>query len=90
MAEHPDVVEEIVRAVVAAVDIPVGAKFSAEVGFPRIVGVARRVKAAGAKYIHVGGAAVGIAPPDIYDGGHAVVAVHRRQPLLSSFRLLDA
>ncbi len=54
---------------VAAVKIPVGAKFSAEVGFPRIVDMARRVKAAGAKYIHVGGAAVGIAPPDIYNGG---------------------
>lgn len=69
MAEHPDVVEEIVRAVVGAVKIPVGAKFSAEVGFPRIVDMARRVKAAGAKYIHVGGAAVGIVPPDIYNGG---------------------
>jgi dihydroorotate dehydrogenase/NAD-dependent dihydropyrimidine dehydrogenase PreA subunit len=69
MGEHPDVVEKIVREVVGAVKIPVGAKFSAEVGFPRIVDIARRVKDAGAKYIHVGGAAVGIAPPDIYNGG---------------------
>jgi dihydroorotate dehydrogenase len=69
MVEHPDVVERIVGAVVRAVDTPVGAKFSAETGFPRIVGLARRVRDAGAKYVHVGGAAVGIAPPDIYDRG---------------------
>jgi dihydroorotate dehydrogenase/Pyruvate/2-oxoacid:ferredoxin oxidoreductase delta subunit len=69
MGEHPDVVEEIVRAVVEAVRIPVGAKFSADVGFPRIVGLARRIKDAGAKYIHVGGAAMGVAPPDIYNRG---------------------
>jgi dihydroorotate dehydrogenase/Pyruvate/2-oxoacid:ferredoxin oxidoreductase delta subunit len=69
MGEHADVVEEIVREVVSAVKTPVGAKFSAEVGFPRIVGMARRIRDAGAKYIHVGGAAVGIAPPDIYDRG---------------------
>lgn len=69
MAEHPDAVEEIVREVVRAVATPVGAKFSAEVGFPRIVGLARRIRDAGAKYINVGGAAVGIAPPDIYNRG---------------------
>lgn len=69
LAEHPEVVEGIVRTVVKAVDLPVGVKFSGEVGFPRIVDLARRVKRAGAKYIHVGGAAVGIAPPDIYNRG---------------------
>ena len=69
MAEHPDLVERVVGAVVQAVDLPVGVKFTAEVGFPRIVGLARRVRDAGAKYIHVGGAAVGIAPPDIYNRG---------------------
>ncbi len=69
MTDHPDLVEAIVREVVRAVEVPVGVKFSAEVGFPRIVDMARRVKAAGAQYIHVGGAAVGIAPPDIYNRG---------------------
>jgi ferredoxin len=69
MGEHPDAVQEIVREVVRAVTIPVGAKFSAEVGFPRIVALARRVRDAGAEFIHVGGAAVGIAPPDIYNRG---------------------
>ncbi len=69
MIEQPDLVEEVAREVVRAVSIPVGAKFSAEVGFPRIVGLARRVQRAGAKYVSVGGAAVGIAPPDIYNRG---------------------
>lgn len=69
MIEHPDAMQEIVREVVKAVGVPVGVKFSAEVGFPRIVGLARMVKEAGAKYISVGGAAVSIAPPDIYNRG---------------------
>jgi len=69
LGDHPDVVEATVRAVVEATTIPVGVKFSAEVGFPRIVSMARLVQAAGAKYVHVGGAAVGVAPPDIYNGG---------------------
>lgn len=69
LAENPDVVEAVVRGVAEAVSIPVGAKFSAEVGFPRIVRLARLVRDAGAKYISVGGAAVSIAPPDIYNGG---------------------
>jgi len=69
MIEHADLVERIAREVVGAVTLPVGAKFSAEVGFPRIVGLARRLQRAGAKYVSVGGAAVGIAPPDIYNRG---------------------
>lgn len=72
IGDHPEIVEAIVGAVVRAVDIPVGVKFSAETGFPRIVGLARRVRDAGAKYIHVGGAAVGIAPPDIYNRGKSL------------------
>jgi hypothetical protein len=51
MGEHPGVVEEMVGAVVEAVETPVGAKLSAEVGSPRIVGLARRARDAGAKYI---------------------------------------
>ncbi|MBN1631062.1 MAG: 4Fe-4S binding protein [Thermoleophilia bacterium] len=69
LTESPDVVEAVVRGVAQAVSIPVGAKFSAEVGFPRIVRLARLVRDAGAKYISVGGAAVSIAPPDIYNRG---------------------
>lgn len=69
LVEHPERVECIVKAVVDAVTIPVGAKFTAEAGFPRIVGLARRIQRAGAKFVSVGGAAVGIAPPDIYNRG---------------------
>lgn len=69
IGEHPDLVAKIVRQVAKAVRIPVGAKVSAETGFPRIVGLARGIRDAGAKYIHLVGAAVGIAPPDIYNRG---------------------
>ena len=69
IGEHPNIVEKIVSEVVRAVKTPVGAKFSAETSFPRIVELAIRIKEAGAKFINVGGAAVGIAPPDIYNGG---------------------
>ena len=69
LAEHPDLVQQIVREVVRAVKTPVGVKFSAEVGFPRIVHLAEVVKEAGARYIGVGGAGVGVAPPDIYNHG---------------------
>ena len=69
IGDQPDLVEEIVRQVVKAVNIPVGAKLSAETGFPRIVGVARAAKDAGAKFVQVTGGAVGIVPPDIYQKG---------------------
>lgn len=69
IGEHPDLVEAIVREVAKAVKIPVGAKVSAETGFPRIVGLAKGIRDAGAKYINVVGAAIGIAPPDIYNHG---------------------
>ena len=72
IGDHPEIVEAIVEAVASAVTIPVGVKFSAETGFPRIVGLARRARDAGAKYIHVGGSAVGIAPPDIYNRGKSL------------------
>jgi len=69
LIESPDAMQAIVKGVADAVSIPVGAKFSAEVGFPRIVRLARLIKDAGAQYISVGGAAVSIAPPDIYNRG---------------------
>jgi dihydropyrimidine dehydrogenase (NAD+) subunit PreA len=69
IGDQPEIVEEIVREVVKTVNVPVGVKLSAETGFPRIVGIARAVKDAGAKYILVTGGAVGIAPPDIYHRG---------------------
>jgi dihydropyrimidine dehydrogenase (NAD+) subunit PreA len=69
LGEHPDIVEEITREVVKAVNIPVGVKLSAETGFPRNVELARRIKDAGAKWIQVVNLAISIAPPDIYNRG---------------------
>lgn len=69
IGDHPDLVEEITRQVVNAVKVPVGVKLSPETGFPRIVGLAKTIRDAGAKFVHVFNAAVGIAPPDIYNRG---------------------
>ncbi len=69
IADNLDIIEEITRQVVRAVKIPVGVKISPETGFPRVVGLARGIKTAGASYIHTFNSAVGIAPPDIYNRG---------------------
>jgi dihydropyrimidine dehydrogenase (NAD+) subunit PreA len=69
LGDHSDIVEEITKKVVQAVNIPVGVKLSPETGFPRVVELAQRIKDAGAKWINVVNVAVGIAPPDIYNQG---------------------
>jgi dihydroorotate dehydrogenase/Pyruvate/2-oxoacid:ferredoxin oxidoreductase delta subunit len=69
IGQIPDMVENITREVVKAVKIPVGIKLSPETGFPAIVGMARRIRDAGAKFISTVNCAVSIAPPDIYNHG---------------------
>ncbi len=69
LGEHPDIVEEITRAVVKVVKLPVGVKLSPETGFPRVVEIARRARDAGAVWIECVNEGVVIAPPDIYNGG---------------------
>ena len=69
VGDHPDIAEEIVRQVVEAVSLPVGVKISPETGFPRVVGLTKRLRDAGASFVQVFNSAVGIAPPDIYHGG---------------------
>ena len=69
LGDHVDIVEEITKKVVKAVNIPVGVKMSPETGFPRIVDFARRIRDAGAKWIQVTNLAIAIAPPDIYNRG---------------------
>ncbi|MFH1651712.1 MAG: 4Fe-4S binding protein [Chloroflexota bacterium] len=71
LLEYPEIIDEITRAVVKAVKIPVGAKFSGELGFPYIIGIAKIVRDAGAKYIQVINGAISIAPPDIYHQGRS-------------------
>jgi dihydroorotate dehydrogenase/Pyruvate/2-oxoacid:ferredoxin oxidoreductase delta subunit len=69
IGQIPDLVENITREVVKSVKIPVGIKLSPETGFPAIVGMARRIRDAGAKFISTVNCAVSIAPPDIYNRG---------------------
>lgn len=69
VGDNLDLAEEITREVVKAVNIPVGVKISPETGFPRVVGLAKRLRDAGAKFIQNFNSALGIAPPDIYNRG---------------------
>jgi dihydroorotate dehydrogenase len=69
IGDRPELVQEIVGKVAEAVKIPVGVKLSPETGFPRIIEIARVARNAGAKFVQLFNAAVGIAPPDIYHGG---------------------
>jgi dihydropyrimidine dehydrogenase (NAD+) subunit PreA len=69
IGQIPRLVEDITRAVVRAVKIPVGIKLTPEIGFPAIVGMARNIRDAGARFISTVNCAVAIAPPDIYNQG---------------------
>lgn len=69
MGDNEKYVYEITKAVVDAVKIPVGVKLSPETGYPRIITMAQAARRAGAKFVQVFNAAVGMAPPDIYNGG---------------------
>lgn len=69
IGDKPELVREIVSRVSNAVNIPVGIKLSPETGFPRIVEIAQAARDAGAKFVQLFNAAVGIAPPDIYNSG---------------------
>lgn len=69
VGDRPELVAEIVSKVSRAVNIPVGIKLSPETGFPRIIEVAQAARNSGAKFVQLFNAAVGIAPPDIYNGG---------------------
>ncbi len=84
LGDQIDIVEEIVKNVVKKVNIPVGVKISPETGFPRVVELARRIKDAGAKWIHATNMAVGIAPPDIYHGGRPLWPFADGNPFVSA------
>ena len=69
MGDNPETVYNITKAVADAVSIPVGVKLTPETGFPRIIDVTRAAYSAGAQFVQLFNAAVGMAPPDIYNGG---------------------
>ena len=72
LGQLPDIVENITREVAKAVNIPVGVKLTTETGFPAVVGLARRIRDAGAKFISTVNCGIGIAPPDIYNRGKPI------------------
>lgn len=74
-------VEAVTKAVVKAVKVPVGVKWSAEIGFPQIVILTRKIRDAGAKFVTSVNMSIGIAPPDIYRGGKPLWPHLDAQPL---------
>jgi dihydroorotate dehydrogenase/Pyruvate/2-oxoacid:ferredoxin oxidoreductase delta subunit len=66
---RPNLFERIVKEAVKAVSVPVGIKFSPEIGFPECIVLARRYRDAGARYITTLNSAITIIPPDIYNRG---------------------
>lgn len=71
VGDHPDIVERIVTEVIKAVNVPVGVKLTPETGFPRVVGLVRRLRDAGAKYVESFNFGATIVPPDIYNRGRS-------------------
>ncbi len=69
VGEHADLVANITREVVEAVNIPVGWKLAPETGFPRIVEMVKGIRDAGGTWVSTLNGALGIAPPDIYNHG---------------------
>jgi len=69
LLDCPELMQKIVREAVKAVKVPVGVKFSPEIGFPRVVKLARIYQSAGAKFITTLNCATTIYPPDIYNRG---------------------
>jgi dihydroorotate dehydrogenase/Pyruvate/2-oxoacid:ferredoxin oxidoreductase delta subunit len=66
---EPAILGPIVEAVVQAVKIPIGVKLTPDVGFPGLLRVLNVVEKAGARYVSIFHGRIGIAPPDIYNGG---------------------
>jgi len=71
LGDSPALLGPVVEAVVKGVKIPVGVKLTPETGFPRLVGLAETIKAAGAQFISGINAPITCCPPDIYNGGKA-------------------
>jgi dihydroorotate dehydrogenase/NAD-dependent dihydropyrimidine dehydrogenase PreA subunit len=69
LGDQPNLVGEITREVVKAVNIPVGVKISPETGFPRVIKLARAIREAGAEFIVCSNLGVTVAPPDIHNKG---------------------
>jgi dihydroorotate dehydrogenase/Pyruvate/2-oxoacid:ferredoxin oxidoreductase delta subunit len=71
IGEIPEVLSEVVRVCVDAVNIPVGLKPVAEAGFPKCVALAKLAADAGAAYIGNVTAPLTVAPPNIYQKGRS-------------------
>jgi len=72
LADSPDPLYRVTRAVVEAVNVPVGVKISPESGFPRNLIVMKTIARAGARFAASVNAPLTVAPPDVKNGGKPI------------------
>jgi dihydropyrimidine dehydrogenase (NAD+) subunit PreA len=84
MGETPEAVEKITREVVKAVRIPVGVKLTPETGMLRAASLARRIQAAGAKWIASVNSGITVAPPDIFNRGKPMWSFSDGNPFIGT------
>lgn len=72
LGDMPALTAEVTRMCVRRCRVPVGVKFSPEVGFPRLVAFVEQLKDVGAKFVTSINAPLSVAAPDIYNGGRSL------------------
>ncbi|MFC1919831.1 tRNA-dihydrouridine synthase [Chloroflexota bacterium] len=80
LADMPELLSEVIKAVTKAVSIPVGWKASPETGYPRCLYAAKASYMAGARFVSYTNAPMSISPIDIYNKG---------KPLTLGFPFMD-
>jgi dihydropyrimidine dehydrogenase (NAD+) subunit PreA len=71
IGEIPEILYEVTKVCVEAVNIPVGLKPVAEAGFPKCVALAKLAAEAGAAYVGNITTPLSVAPPNIYEKGRS-------------------
>lgn len=72
LADQPEPLYEVTRAVVEAVNVPIGVKISPESGFPRNLIIMKAIAKAGAKYAASVNGPLTVAPPDTHNNGKPI------------------
>lgn len=72
LADQPEPLYEVTKAVVEAVKVPVGVKISPESGFPRNLMIMKVAAKAGARFAASINGPLTVAPPDIHNDGKPI------------------
>lgn len=69
LADRPEELSKVLRAITSVVKIPVGFKMTPESGFPRFLYIAKAAYEAGARFVSCSNAPICVNPIDIYNRG---------------------